>query len=86
MNKVDFIKDEEPVPDGEYLLIFHDKNQQLHFLRFIPTDYSAPEFAKGHLDEIYSKEYHSCDGYFGIDNVELDCDECDEIRFDAIYM
>lgn len=78
--------DNEPVPDGEYLLIFKDKTQKLHFIRFISTEWSDPQQIKSYLDEIYFKDTNPPSGAYDIYNIELDCDECSMICFDAIYM
>ena len=78
--------DNDPVPDGEYLLIFKDKNKKLHFIRFISTEWSDPQKKKSYLDEIYFKDTNPPSGAYDIYNIELDCDECSMIWFDAIYM
>ena len=78
--------DNDLVPDGEYLLIFKDKTQKLHFFRFISTEWSDPQKIKSYLNEIYFKDTNppSCD--YNIYNIELDCDKGFMICFDAIYM
>ena len=41
---------------------------------------------KSYLDEIYFKDTNPPSGAYDIYNIELDCDTCSMICFDAIYM
>ena len=78
--------DGAPVEDGEYLLIWTDKNQKQHYVRLITYNHSAGD-NELYMDEIYGKE--NTITYIGYDmlveDITLDLDDKYDSKFDAIY-